>query len=251
MEISMFLLRLSIAAAFFALTLSACNNKEQDTATPKTTSHDSNQNQEQPKASARKTVRIEEIDFSKYPGVIKPAAFGYYFGLTKEQIEDSGIELYDEQESDTMASANTTSAPIPWADAEFYVLRFYKQKLLSISAVGKDITNDATGSEGRAKYKELRDSLTEKYGKASKSMHSVGNNLWKETDEFYQCLAYDGCGVWGDIWKGDEKEIVIELKGPGTRGKGYIVITYESKPEWRAAIDAQAAKNKIKTLKGL
>lgn len=48
---------------------------------------------EPPKPALKKKVPVNEIDFAKYPGVIKPAAFGYYFGLTREQIHEAGIEL--------------------------------------------------------------------------------------------------------------------------------------------------------------
>jgi len=242
---------MSIAAAFLAMVLSACNNNEQGIATSSTALQGSSQPQEKPKPSVKKPLRIEEIDFSKSPGVIRPAAFGYYFGLTKEQIEGAGIELETKNEDDTMAAVSTASAPIPWADAESYLLIFHEGKLLKITAIGKDITNDATGSEGKAKYKDLRDSLTEKYGKPSKSMHSVGNRLWDKADEFYQCLAYNGCGVWIDLWSGGDRTIAISLHGGGRRGEGFIKIIYEAQPEWDAAVDALNANKKLKTKKGL
>ena len=105
----MTILRIAFASAFIALTLSACNKNEHGIATSKTASQGPAQPQEMTKPSVKKTVKIEEIDFSKYPGVIKPAAFGYYFGLTKEQIESAGIELEIKNEDDTMATASTPS----------------------------------------------------------------------------------------------------------------------------------------------
>lgn len=244
-------LKTLISTAFFAIALSACNNKEQGISAVNTSPPGLNQSQEKKKPPPKKVVKVEEIDFSKLPGVIRPAAFGYYFGLTREQIEGAGIEIETKDQDNAITSATTISAPIPWADAETYALVFHEGKLLKITAFGKDITNDSTGSDGKAKFKELRESLTEKYGKPSKSLHSVGNRLWDKPDEFYQCLAYDGCGAWLDLWSSNDRTIGVSLKGGGRRGEGFITISYEAQPEWDTAVDAINANKKLKTKKGL
>ena len=244
--------RCSFALAALAVSLTACNNNQQGASQPTTTPQGSAQSQDSAKPPAKKPLRVEDVDFSKSPGVIRPAAFGYYFGLTKEQITGAGIALENTYESDEgFFKARTASAPIPWDGAEFYALSFHNGKLLAVHAAGKDITNDSTGSEGKKKYQELLDSLTEKYGKPTTSGHIIGRELWKEADEFYQCLAYDGCGVWIDLWDGVDKKILIQLKGGGGRGKGYITIGYEAAPEWGAAVDAKDDKKRQDTKKGL
>lgn len=245
------IIKVSIAAAFFMMALSACNNNEQGLPSSKAAPQGSIQPQEKQNPSLKKSVRVNEIDFSKSSGVSRPAAFGYYFGLTKEQIEGAGIELETKNEDGAMTIASTASAPIPWADAESYILSFYEGKLLKITVLGKNITNDSTGTEGKEKHKELRESLTEKYGKPSKSFHSVGNKLWNNADEFYQCLAYDGCGIWADFWFGNDRTIGVSLEGSGKRGSGFIKILYEAQPEWDAAIDALKTNKKLKTKNGL
>lgn len=97
-------------------------------------------------------------------------------------------------------------------------------------------TNDPTGSAGKERFEALTSTLTEKYGKPSDKYQTVGNKLFKEYDEFYQCLANSGCGMWISIYAPVDKDISVELKGL-RRGSGYIVLTVESKPQWSNALD--------------
>jgi hypothetical protein len=240
-----------LTASVVVLALSACNSSHKEVASQNSPESEKIQKTEQPEKTPKRAVLIDQIDFSNYPGVLKQGAFGYYFGLTVEQIEEAGIEVKMEREGDDLLIASVSSAPVPWEDAENYLMAFYDGKLLKINAIGKNITGDATGTKGREKHKELRDSLAEKYGKPSKSFHSVGNKLWNEADEFYQCLNYDGCGVWVDFWNLKDKIISLEINSTGRRGEGYIKIGYEAAPEWSDALDAVKAKKKLSTKKGL
>lgn len=243
--------KILIAAVILVFSLAACNKNESGTVTLGGATEVVPQENLKPNPSIKKNIKIEDIDFSKYPNATRPAAFGYYFGLTKDQIEKEGVKLEVKDEEDEIVTAFTTSAPLPWADAENYILFFYKEKLLKIVVLGVDINNDSNGAEGKSKYKELRDLLIEKYGKPSKSMQSVGNKLWDKSDEFYQCLGYDGCGIWTALWTGGDKLVNITLKSSGKRGEGFIKIVYEAQPEWDAAIDSINENKKIKTNKGL
>lgn len=199
-------------------------------------------------SSAKK--RIQDIDFSKYPGAMATGAFGYNFGLTRQQIEASGVSLENTAEENGISVYKTTEAPTPWGGAEFYVLLFYGDRLLKLKAIGKDITSDATGSSGKQQYSELKDSLVEKYGNPKQSIHKVGLKLWNERDEFYQCLKYDGCGYWVDLWGVDGKSFMLQLHGL-KRGEGYISITYEAQPELDEALAALKNTQSQITKKGL
>lgn len=205
-----------------------------------------------PSTKKNDQVNISQIDFSKYPGVIKPAAFGYAFGLSIKQIESAGIHLEERNSGGQDGSIRvftTKQAPSGWSDAEVYTLIFYKDKLLKVRSVSADIVEDSTGRKGKEQFKGLEDALTEKYGE-SKRYHSVGNKLYAESDEFYQCLAYDGCGFWANFWALSDRLIALELKGQG-RGKGYISIMYEASPEWEQAVDSNKSEEKLKTKQGL
>ena len=92
--------------------------------------------------------------------------------------------------------------------------------------------------------------LTEKYGKPKSSYHNVGVRLFKDPDEFYQCLAYDGCGFWVDVFDLPDRAILLKLNGL-SRGTGFITLAYEAQPEWSKAMDQNTAEKMETTKKGL
>ena len=94
-----------------------------------------------------------------------------------------------------------------------------------------DIINDASGAAGKERYFKYKALLSEKYGEPATSGEIIGRELWTEADEFYQCLAYDGCGMYFAVWSSDDGlDVALQLKGL-RRGKGYIEVTYEG-PNW-------------------
>jgi hypothetical protein len=106
--------------------------------------------------------------------------------------------------------------------------------------ISKDITGDIYGTDGKEQYSDLKSKLTKKYD-IPDSYEYVGRKLWDEPDEFYQCLAYPGCGTYASFFETKSGETVsIALKGLG-RGKGYLKITYEG-PSWSDAVDAYRNK---------
>lgn len=244
--------------AVSGLLLIACNPAPSSSDKPSTTAPTPSAQVSSPKVEPAKSpvkktkADVEKIDFSKYPGVIRPAAFGFYFGLTREQITDAGIELSETSTEDEMTLADTTVAPVPWADAKTYSLIFSDGRLLKIIAVSNHITNDPTGAEGKAIYKTLQDGLIEKYGKKNAvSYHATGRKVYKEPDEFYQCLGYSGCGLWIDGWQLADKSIALKINSAKQRGSGWVSISYEAMPEWEKALSADQDKANKKTKAGL
>lgn len=242
----MYRLPVAFVSIFMVLSLTACKPAPPAETVPVA----KKQIEDAPKPSKKKLISIEEIDFSKYPGATKPAAFGFYFGLSQDQIEKAGMDS-EVMSRDGFVVVKTELAPLPWADAESYYLHFFENKLVKVVAAGKNITGDAAGTEGKEKYKSLQMALTEKYGKTSDSFHRIGTRVYKERDEFYECLAYDGCGVWLDFWDDSEKSINLSLEGTRTRGVGFIGIAYDAKPELELAINAIKSKKEKATQKGL
>ena len=78
---------------------------------------------ELPKPAPKKKEPLNEIDFSKYAGVTKPAAFGYYFGLTPEQIQQAGIDLEYQSSNGKFSVFQAASAPLAWDGAEDYACK--------------------------------------------------------------------------------------------------------------------------------
>lgn len=164
------------------------------------------------------------------------AMFGLKWGMSPNEVKALGTTLTKTKAERNLETYKTGSLPKNLSDIESYLLIFADGKLVKMVAIGKDIVNDPTGSGGKERFESLTSALTEKYGKPSNNYQSVGNKLFKEYDEFYQCLAYSGCGMWSSVYEPTDKDISVDLKGQ-RRGSGYIVLTVESKPQWSRALD--------------
>ncbi len=173
------------------------------------------------------------------------APFGLTWGMTEAQVAQLvEVEIKEEIKSDLPLGVTgilqATSLPKNLTIAEFYHLIFVTEKhLQKISMSSKDIEDDVSGRKGKEQYEKIKTSLKKKYGSPIAEHESSGRKLWDEWDEFYQCLKYDGCGIWASIFE-DEKSgmmIGLELKGL-KRGRGFIQLGYEG-PSWEAFLDAK------------
>ena len=134
-------------------------------------------------------------------------------------------------------SCKVSVSPKPFSKADFFQLLFVPNSgLQKVVMIGKDITDDLYGSSGKADYSKLKKALTKKYGDKFKSFEYIGLDLYDESDEFYQCLAYSGCGSHSSFWiDGLNGTIVLSLNGL-SRGKGFLKLVYESK-DWSRHLD--------------
>jgi hypothetical protein len=165
------------------------------------------------------------------------AMFGLRWGMTTAQVKASGVKLdFQEQEGD-IKTYKAPSLPKGLSDFEGYALGFADDKLAKIVAASKDITGDLTGSEGKARYEELKSMIAEKYGSPINERRRTGLKLFEDRDEFYECLKYDGCGAWAAWWEKPTVFITIRVHGK-RRGVGYIRIVAEAQPQWHQAMDA-------------
>lgn len=175
------------------------------------------------------------IAFPIFADEKRDAMFGLSWGMTVDAIKAMGVSVSKKEGDKNIDTYVTTSLPKNLSDIEQYSLLFSDGKLVKLSAIGKDITDDPTGRNGKDRFDVLKKSLEDKYGVVSKSYQTVGNKLYKEYDEFYQCLSYSGCGMWVAIFDTPTKAVVIELKGL-RRGTGFINLTVEATPEWDEAL---------------
>lgn len=91
----------------------------------------------------------------------------------------------------------------------------------------KKFVGDIYGHDGFELYKKYKEILKGKYGKPD-SFEYIGKKLYKESDEFYQCLSYGGCGAYTSFFpEKNNSGLYIELKGYG-RGVGALRVIYES-----------------------
>lgn len=110
---------------------------------------------------------------------------------------------------------------------EFYGVIDDKHGLVKVIVV-ENIRGDAYGSTGLEDYNKIKGLLTNKYGKPDSKYEYIGKELYKDNDEFYQCLAYQGCGAYSAFFKpAGGGDIALEIKGQ-RRGEGFITVSYES-----------------------
>ena len=157
------------------------------------------------------------------------APFGLSWGQNKSELESKGIVFSvcaDDGMFDACLTANTVK---PVSFGENYLLFFDSENgLQKVGLFGKEITGDITGKKGKEAYTKIKSSLSKKYGQPESQEH-FGLHLYSEYDEFYQCLRYDGCGVWRSFWKPDGGgKVVLGIHGI-SRGRGKLVMDYQSK----------------------
>jgi hypothetical protein len=173
------------------------------------------------------------------------APFGLDWGQSKRSITQKGVRLNDcKTIAKGVESCTASNLPKPISFAESYKLIFdLGRGLQKTQLFGEDINNDAYGTDGKRLYSKLKDTFIAKYPSSEYehlSYEWVGRELYKDSNEFYECLNYDmSCGNWSTyiIGKGN---VVVELKGI-SRGKGWLLMTHES-PEWEDILDNANSK---------
>jgi len=174
------------------------------------------------------------LSISSYALADGEAVFGLNWGMTPQEIKNSGIILMLKNRVKNLYIYRAESLSKNLKDARYYTLVFNdNEKLVKIIMIGQKITNDDSGKKGRIRFGEIASQLAQKYREV-KSITEVGIKTYNEEDEFYQCLAYKGCGLWIKMFRAKNKNITLQLNGI-EKGKGYIDITVEAIPEWDEA----------------
>lgn len=169
------------------------------------------------------------------------ALFGLRWGMTVAEVKAAGVTLSKTRGDRNLETYKASSMPKNLSDFESYSMVFADGRLVKIWGLSKDIANDPSGSAGKERFEALRTALIQKYGQPKLNSQTVGNKLFKEYDEFYQCLAYSGCGLWVSTFGTPDKDLSIELKGL-RRGTGYVDITAEAKPQWGQALEVYKSR---------
>ncbi|MGB6114971.1 MAG: hypothetical protein WBF97_07775 [Comamonas sp.] len=172
------------------------------------------------------------------------ALFGLKWGMTPADVKSAGVNLTKTKGDRNLEIFRASSVPRGLSDFESYHFIFADGKLVKLWGLSKDIVNYPAGITGKQQFDALRLALTEKYGKPKQNYQSTGNKLFKEYDEFYQCLAYSGCGIWVVGFEVPGKYISLELKGQ-RRGMGYLDITSEAQPQWDNALEVYKSRKAI------
>ena len=161
---------------------------------------------------------------------MSPEEFSSTFEVDERVIDGDLLVLRSNDKSDALPSKT-----------DFLQAMFWKGRLVKFSWVSDNFTGDLFGKEGQEAYAKLASTLSQKLG-AGEETTITGRELWDEPDEFYQCLAYDGCGVWVTFWVNSSvgnNIAVLQLNGLD-RGEGYLRYVVEH-PDWYKYSDDRAS----------
>lgn len=166
----------------------------------------------------------------------KEAPFGLKWGMSEEQLESEGITLTEATREEGVVSYTTSELPRNLSEIDFYQVFFSEKRgLQKITVLGETIKNDARGSKGKETFDYYVDIVSDRYGQPTQEIDYIGIKLYKDPDEFYQCLAYDGCGLWATLWE-ERKGVnsMVQVKGI-SRGEGFVTIHIEG-PKWKTVL---------------
>jgi hypothetical protein len=106
------------------------------------------------------------------PTSLPEAPFGLVWLTSKQAVADTGIELKNQMATEFGESYVVSRLPKELADQYYTVLSFgYDDRLIRITAIGRSLADDHTGSQVQARYAELQDLLRKKYGPGKAESH--------------------------------------------------------------------------------
>lgn len=164
------------------------------------------------------------------------APFGLEWGMEVGGLGERNIPIQSTTHTGGLTVVNVREIPDTPEDTYLVNLLFDRTLgLVKVRWMSRDITGDDAGALGQRRYAEVRDYVARSYGEPTDEARVVGARLFDQEDEFYQCLAYEGCGVWSAIWEGQPSGgVLLSIEGLGP-GSGFVRLDYESEA-WQAAV---------------
>ena len=172
----------------------------------------------------------------------KQTTMGLTFGQTYEEAQAAGLQATKLETDNSLTTYKVTKLPQQPSSTDVAMVVFDAtfgfQKLVWHS---KNIEADVSGISGKSQYDSIKTVLEKKYGPPAKILERSGLKLFQEYDEFYQCLAYPGCGYWFSYWEGDFGLTSLGIETQGLRGEGWLKVVYEG-PKWATIVDQRESK---------
>ena len=164
--------------------------------------------------------------------------FGLKWGMHVNDLSSLGIKVASTSTSGNIVVVNVKELPNAFPDTDAVNMLFDRQLgLVKVRWTSTAVASDPNGSQGRSKYVEMKKTVVETRGNPSDETLVVGARLFDQEDEFYQCLSYEGCGVWSALW--EEKPsggVLLSVEGLGP-GQGYVQLDFES-ADWQKVAGA-------------
>ena len=117
------------------------------------------------------------------------APFGLTWGMSADDLRQQGVTLTREEQSrEWGASYTATKLPKVLSDTEAASLAFgHDDRLFRIVAIGKTNGPDPYGGATLARYRELVEALSSRYGKGVET-DQRDQRVWKEAHEYIMSL---------------------------------------------------------------
>lgn len=173
---------------------------------------------------------------------VPAAPFGLEWGLSKEEVEARSIKLIEAPTSEGSLRFSATGLSKVVAGVETVVIDFgFDNRLWKVIAASEDFPNDPYGFKVKARYGELNEILTEKYGKG-KATHRTGGSIYDEARYFLAGLnggknwhftTYSALGL--------SIELSVRAKDSDT---GYWVLIYNNTELAKGYDNAKANREK-------
>lgn len=170
--------------------------------------------------------------------------FGLRFGDSYATATSKGLQAKLKTKDGNLALYESTKLPKQPSNTDLVGLAFDQgHGLQKIQWLSKNITEDPMGIKGKEQFSELKAILGQKYGDPDSglSYERVGVSLYKDPDEFYECIDYVGCGMWNASWVGSYGLVSLSIRSSGRRGIGWLELIYEG-PDWEGIVDAEEAR---------
>ena len=161
--------------------------------------------------------------------------FGLKWGMQQGDLSEHGIKVKDRSKAGELTVVNAEEVPDAYAETKMVSMLFDRELgLVKVRWTSYDIEADPDGTLGRSKYGEMKAIIASQLGEPTDETLVVGARLFDQEDEFYQCLAYEGCGVWSALWEhAPSGGVLLSVEGVGA-GRGFVQIDYES-ANWQEA----------------
>lgn len=170
--------------------------------------------------------------------------FGLKWGMDQRELSELDIKILKRERSEDLTVVEAEEVPDAFADTKMVSMLFDRELgLVKVRWTSLDIEADPDGSLGRSKYAEMKGEIASKIGQPTDETLVVGARLFDQQDEFYQCLAYEGCGVWSALWENQPSGgVLLSVEGVAP-GRGYVQIDYES-ANWQVAANRAEEEEK-------
>lgn len=137
--------------------------------------------------------------------------FGLAWMATAEQVKQLGVTLTPFPNDAFGTSFSATNLPKSLADMEMVVLSFgFDDNLWRVAALGAENANDKYGSQGKARYDQLKESLSKTYKSGVSGERPSTDSFYGDPENFAYALSQNEA-FWYSVFSSPVAEIELSL----------------------------------------